>query len=69
MAAAGAAAGVLGAWLFRKAVAQLVFGISPADPLTFFASAAVLIAVALIACLVPARRAMHIEPMLALRYE
>ena len=69
MAAAGAAAGVLGAWLFRKAVSQLVFGISPEDPMTFFAAAAVLIAVAFIACVVPARRAMRIEPMLALRYE
>jgi len=36
MAAAGAAAGLFGAWAFRKAVAQLVFGISPADPMTFF---------------------------------
>jgi ABC-type antimicrobial peptide transport system permease subunit len=69
MAAAGAAVGVLGAWFFRKAVAQLVFGVSPADPMTFFAAGTVLIGVALIACLVPACRAMRIEPMLALRYE
>jgi putative ABC transport system permease protein len=69
MAAAGAVAGVLGAWLFRKAVAQLVFGISPADPVTFLGAAVVLVAVAFAACLVPARRAMRIEPMIALRYE
>jgi putative ABC transport system permease protein len=69
MAAAGAAAGVLGAWFFRKAVAQLVFGISPADPATFLGAAVVLVAVAFAACLVPARRAMRIEPMVALRYE
>jgi hypothetical protein len=47
------------AFLFRKAVAQLVFGISPADPMTFLAAAAVLIGVALVACLVPARGAIH----------
>lgn len=69
MAAAGAAAGVLGAWFFRKAVAQLVFGISPADPATFLGAAGLLVAVAFAACLVPARRAMRIEPMIALRYE
>jgi ABC-type antimicrobial peptide transport system permease subunit len=69
MAAAGAAAGLLGAWLFRKAVAQLVFGVSPADPITFLASAAVLVALAVAACLIPARRAIRIDPMMALRYE
>ena len=69
MAAAGAAAGLMGAWLFRKAVAQLVFGVSPADPITFLTAAAVLIALAAAACLIPARRAIRIDPMAALRYE
>jgi putative ABC transport system permease protein len=69
MAAAGAAAGLVGAWIFRKTVAQLVFGISPADPATFSMAAALLILFAGIACLVPARRAIKVDPMVALRYE
>ena len=69
MAAVGAVAGLIGAWLFRKAAAQLVFGVSPADPITFLSSAAVLIALAVAACLIPARRAIRIDPMMALRYE
>lgn len=69
MAAAGAAAGLFGAWAFRKAVAQLVFGISPADPITFFAAAALLVGLAAAACLAPARQAMKVDPIIALRYE
>ena len=69
MGAAGAAVGLFGAWVFRKAVAQLVFGISPADPLTFFAAAALLVGLAAAACLAPARRAMKVDPIVALRYE
>jgi putative ABC transport system permease protein len=69
MAAAGAAAGLCGAWAFRKAVAQLVFGISPADPITFLAAAALLVGLAAAACLAPARRAMKVDPIVALRYE
>jgi putative ABC transport system permease protein len=69
MAATGAAAGLIGAWLFRKAAAQLVFGVSPADPITFLTSAAVLVALAVAACLIPARRAVRIDPMVALHYE
>jgi putative ABC transport system permease protein len=69
LATAGAAAGLLGAWILRRAVAQLVFGISAADPATFFSSALLLIAFAVAACLAPARRAMKVDPMVALRYE
>lgn len=69
MSAAGAAVGVLAAWFFRRAVAQLVFGISPADPATFLAAAVLLITLAVAACLVPARRAMRVDPTVALRYE
>ena len=63
------AAWLIGVWLFRKAAAQLVFGVSPADPTTFLTSAVVLIDLAVAACLIPARRAIRIDPMMALRYE
>jgi putative ABC transport system permease protein len=69
MAAGGAVVGLLGAWIFRKVVAQLVFGISPSDPATFFAAALLLVAFAVAASYVPARRAAKVEPMVALRYE
>lgn len=69
MAAAGGIVGLIGAWFLRRFVAQLIFGISPSDPVTFLASALTLIAFAVAACLVPARRAAKVDPMVALRYE
>jgi putative ABC transport system permease protein len=65
----GAAVGLVAAWILRRAIAQLVFGISPSDPATFLGATAVLVAVAAAACLVPARRAAKVDPILALRYE
>jgi predicted permease len=69
MAAAGAFGGLVGAWSLRQVVAQLVFGISPADPATFLGAALLLMALAAMASYVPARRATKIDPMVALRYE
>jgi len=69
MAAVGTAVGLASAWVLRKTVAELVFGISPADPATFVAAAVVLIVFALFASLLPARRATKVDPMVALRYE
>jgi putative ABC transport system permease protein len=69
MAALGAGGGLFGALVLRRTLAQLVFGISPADPATFFSAAALLVVLAGAACVAPAIRAMRVDPMVALRYE
>ena len=53
----------------REARVRAVHGVSPRDPSTLVLVAAILAAVALAACYIPARRATRIDPMIALRYE
>lgn len=67
--ALGLGVGVLGAALLTRFLAAILFGVSPHDPATFGALAAVLGGVALLAILVPARRAARIDPIEALRAE
>ena len=65
----GVTAGVVGAVILSQSLRTLVYGIRPTDPLTFIAMGVVLIAVTVVACLIPARRATRVDPLVALRTE
>jgi putative ABC transport system permease protein len=69
LAVAGSVAGIAGALLLSRLMAKLLYGVQPTDPATFGAVAGGLGVVAMLACYIPARRAMRINPMAALRCE
>jgi len=69
MALLGAGIGLLAALALSRLIRELLYGISPADPLTFAAVALLLLFIALLACYLPARRAASVDPTLALRCE
>jgi putative ABC transport system permease protein len=61
--------GVAGALALARVMSSLIYGVSPTDVLTFLSVSAVLALVALLATIIPARRAAKVDPMVALRYE
>jgi len=63
----GLAGGTIGALFLVRLMKEVLYGVSPTDPLTFLAVALVLLAVAVFACLMPARRATMVNPITALR--
>jgi len=65
---AGLVIGLAGAWWLGAAISSLLFGVSSSDPLTFITVSVLMVAVAIAACYFPARRAMKIEPVVALRH-
>jgi putative ABC transport system permease protein len=65
----GVALGVAAALALTKAMASLLYGVSASDPLIFLSVVALLLIVSLAACYVPVRRAMRVDPIVALRYE
>jgi putative ABC transport system permease protein len=69
MAFIGLALGLGGAYLVSRVLIGMLYGVSPTDPLTFTGVSIVLLVVALLACLVPARRATRVDPIVALRAE
>jgi predicted permease len=67
--AAGIVSGALGAWMLARAMSHLLVGVGPFDPVTYLSVAAILTAIGLAACWFPARRAMLLDPISALRHE
>jgi ABC-type antimicrobial peptide transport system permease subunit len=69
LAAIGVAVGIAGALALANLVASMLYGVTPFDPASYAGTAGVLLAVAALACWLPARRAMRVDPLVALRQE
>jgi ABC-type antimicrobial peptide transport system permease subunit len=69
MVSMGIALGLVASLALTRLMTRMLFGVSPTDPLTFVAVVVILLGVAMLACWIPARRAMRVDPMVALRHE
>ena len=65
----GVVSGLVGSAILTRFLRSLLFGVTPTDPVTFVIIPALLAAVALLACFIPARRATRVDPLIALREE
>jgi len=66
---AGIALGLAGAFIVSRLLSSELFGVTPMDPITYIGVAGVMTVVTLLACYIPTRRAMRVDPLVALRYE
>jgi predicted permease len=69
LAAAGVTVGIAASFGVTRFLGSILFGVQPGDPVTLFSVMAILLVVAMIACFIPARRAMRVDPMVALRHD
>jgi putative ABC transport system permease protein len=65
----GVLLGLVGAWFLTRTMHSMLYGIGPSDPVALTGAIASLLIVAAVACLVPARRASHVDPLTAIRTE
>jgi putative ABC transport system permease protein len=69
LSASGIALGLAAALVLTRVMRSMLFGVAPTDPATFAAISAVIVGMAVAASYVPARRAMRVDPMAALRHD